>query len=100
MDKLYNYLMQKSMLRGKGSVATKHVTKMTRRLGKQAISIHCTRMQIEKEFRNMKSSAFGLGFEQSQSRLLRRLTILILLTTLASPMLLLLGLSVLLISKF
>ena len=67
---------------------------MTRRLGKQAVSIYRTRMQIEEEFRDMKSSAFGLGFEQSQSRLLRWLTILILLTTLASLMLLLIGLSV------
>ena len=68
--------------------------KMSRRLGKQAVAIYRTRMQIEEEFRDMKSSAFGLGFEQSQSRLLRRLTILILLATLASLILLLIGLSV------
>jgi hypothetical protein len=68
--------------------------KMTRRLGKQAVSIYRTRMQIEEEFRDIQSSAFGLGFEQSQSRLLRRLKILILLATVASLMLLLIGLSV------
>ena len=67
---------------------------MTRRLSKQAVSIYRTRMQIEEEFRDMKSSAFGLGFEQSQSRLLHRLKILILLATSASLMLLLIGLSV------
>jgi hypothetical protein len=67
---------------------------MTRRLGKQAVSIYQTLMQIEEEFKDMKSSAFGLGFEQSQSRLLRRLKILILLATLASLMLLLIDLSV------
>ena len=67
---------------------------MTRRLGKKAVSGYRTRMQIEEEFSDMKSSAFCLGFEQSQSRLLRRLKILILLATSASLMLLLIGLSV------
>jgi hypothetical protein len=51
-------------------------------------------MQIEEEFRDIKSSAFGLSFEQSQSRLLRRLKILILPVTLASLMLLLIDLTV------
>jgi hypothetical protein len=68
--------------------------KMTRRLGKQAVNIYRTRMQIEEEFRDIKSSAFDLGFEQSQSRLLRRLKIIILLATIASLILLLIGLSV------
>lgn len=67
---------------------------MARRLGKQAIPIYRTRMQIKEKSRGIKSSAFGLGFEQNQSRLVRSLKILILLATLASLMLLLLGLSV------
>jgi IS4 transposase len=71
---------------------------MTRRLGKQADSIYRTRMQIEEEFKDMKSSAFGLGFEQSQSRLLRRLKILILLATLASLRLLLIPIHIKLFS--
>jgi hypothetical protein len=73
-------------------MATILVTKMTRRLGKQAIPIYRTRMQIEEKFRGIKSSAFG--FEQNQSRLVRSLKILILLATLVSLMLLLLSLSV------
>jgi IS4 transposase len=67
---------------------------MTRRLGKQTVSIYRTRMQIEEEFKVMKSSAFGLGFEQSRSRLLRRLKILILQAILASLTLLIIGLPV------
>jgi hypothetical protein len=42
----------------------------------------------------MKSSAFGLGFERSQSRLLHWLKIIILLATIASFISLLIGLSV------
>lgn len=68
--------------------------KMTRQLGKQAVALYKTRMQIEEEFRDMKSSTFGLGFEQSQTKRLPRLRIIILLTTLASLLLLLIGLSV------
>ena len=68
--------------------------KMTRQLGKQAVALYKTRMQIEEEFRDMKSSTFGLGFEQSQTKQLARLKIIILLTTLASLLLLLIGLSV------
>lgn len=68
--------------------------KMTNSLGKKAVAIYRKRMQIEEEFRDMKSSAFGLCFEQSQSRILRRLTIIILMVTLASLVLLLIALSV------
>jgi hypothetical protein len=67
--------------------------KMSRRLGKQAVALYKKRMQIEEEFRDMKSGAFGLGFEQSQSKKLRRLKIIILLVTLASLLLIIIGLS-------
>jgi hypothetical protein len=66
---------------------------MTRQHGKQTVALYKTRMQIEKKFRDMKSSTFGLGFEQSQIKALPRLKIIILLTTLASLLLLLIGLS-------
>jgi hypothetical protein len=67
---------------------------MTRQLGKQAVALYKTRMQIEEGFRYMKSSTFGLGFEHSQTKPLPRLKIIILLTTLASLLLLLISLSV------
>ena len=51
-------------------------------------------MQIDEAIKDMKSSVFALGLEQSQSRLLRRLKILILSATIASLMSLLIGLSV------
>ena len=48
-------------------------------------------MQIEEGFRDMKSTRFGLGFEQNNSVKPARLSILILLTTLASLAVILLG---------
>jgi hypothetical protein len=49
-------------------------------------------MQIEEGFRDMKSRLYGLDFEQNKSTLKRRLTILILIATLASLVLMLVGL--------
>jgi hypothetical protein len=40
---------------------------MTRQLGKQAVALYKTPMQIEEEFRDMKSSTFDLGIEHSQT---------------------------------
>jgi hypothetical protein len=68
--------------------------KMTSKLAKQAVAIYRTRMQIEEEFRDMKSRLYGLGFEHNKSKLLRRLTLLILITTLACLVALLIGLTV------
>ncbi|MFD3322344.1 hypothetical protein [Alteromonas macleodii] len=48
-------------------------------------------MQIEEGFRDMKSTKFGLGYEQNKSVKKQRLTILVLLTTLASLVAILLG---------
>jgi hypothetical protein len=67
---------------------------MTRQLGKQAVALYKTCMQIEEELRDIKSSTFGLGFEHSQNKQLLRLKIIVLLTTLSSLFLLLIGLSV------
>lgn len=66
----------------------------SRSLAKQAVSIYRTRMQIEEGFRDMKSRLYGLGFEQNKSLLKRRLTLLILIATLASLVLMLVGLTV------
>jgi len=62
-------------------------------LGKRIVNIYRTRMQIEEGFRDMKSSRFGLGFEQNDTRQRNRMTILILLTTLANWVLMILGMA-------
>ena len=62
-----------------------------RTLSKQVVGIYRQRMQIEEGFRDMKSTRFGLGFEQNKSKKKSRLTILVLLTTLASVALILTG---------
>ena len=62
-------------------------------LAKQVVNIYRTRMQIEEGFRDMKSSRFGLGFEQNDTRQIKRMTILILLTTLANWILVILGMA-------
>jgi hypothetical protein len=50
---------------------------------KQTVSIYRKRIQIEEEFRDMKSRLYGLGFDYNKSKLLRRLAVLTLMTTLA-----------------
>jgi cell division protein FtsB len=67
---------------------------MSSKLAKQAVALYRTRMQIEEEFRDMKSRLYGLGFEQNNSKLQRRLAVLILITTLACLVALLIGLTV------
>ncbi len=62
-------------------------------LAKRIVTIYRTRMQIEEGFRDMKSSRFGLGFEQNGTRRITRMTILILLTTLANWILVILGMA-------
>ena len=68
--------------------------KMSSKLAKQAVAIYRTRMQIEEEFRDMKSRLYGLGFEHNKSKLQRRLVVLILIATLACFIALLIGLTV------
>ncbi|MGZ9899138.1 IS4 family transposase [Shewanella gaetbuli] len=62
-----------------------------RHLSKQVVAIYRQRMQIEEGFRDMKSTTFGLGYEQNKSVKKQRLIILILLTKLASLAAILLG---------
>jgi len=70
-----------------------------RTLSKQVVGIYRQRMQIEESFRDMKSTRFGLGFEQSKSTTTSRLTILMLLTTLASLILILSGMALFISGK-
>jgi len=64
---------------------------VNRHFSKRCVNAYKTRMQIEEGFRDMKSSRFGLGFEQNNTRKMDRLKNLILLTTLASMILILIG---------
>jgi hypothetical protein len=68
-------------------------------LARRVVNIYRTRMQIEEGFRDMKSRQYGLGFEQNKSQSTRRLSVLILLTTLASMVLTLTGIAVTLAKK-
>lgn len=70
-----------------------------RNLAKQVVSIYRQRMQIEEGFRDLKSTRFGLGFEQNKTGKKNRLTILVLLTTLASIVAILLGMSLVVSGK-
>lgn len=68
-------------------------------LGKRAVKIYKTRMQIEESFRDMKSHRYGLGYSTSLSQSKSRITILILLSTLAYLVALLTGWTVTLTNK-
>lgn len=59
----------------------------------QVASIYGKRMQIEESFRDLKSHRFGMGFEDSQTRDERRLSVLLLLNMLAGFAAWLLGLA-------
>lgn len=72
---------------------------VNRNLSKHVVAIYRQRMQIEEGFRDMKSARFGLGFEYSNSIKPDRVTILMLLTTLASLVLILLGIAVFIAKK-
>ena len=53
------------------------------RSASQLIAAYARRMQIEEAFRDLKSHRYGMGFEDSLSRQRERLTVLLLLQTLA-----------------
>ncbi|WJG09733.1 IS4 family transposase [Aliiglaciecola sp. LCG003] len=65
----------------------------TKSLGKKIVAIYRLRMQIEEEFRDIKSSLFGLGFEHHKSRYIHRIAVLILIATLASILANIIGLA-------
>jgi len=62
-----------------------------RQLAKRLVKIYRLRMEIEEGFRDMKSKQYGQGFEYNKTKILKRLSVLILLTTLAHWLLMHLG---------
>lgn len=63
----------------------------THKLAKRVVGIYKTRMQIEEGFRDMKSHRYGLGFDINLSKLKRRISVLVLLSTLANLVATLIG---------
>lgn len=59
----------------------------------QVVAMYGKRMQIEESFRDLKSHRYGMGFEDSQTREPRRLSVLLLLNMLAGFAAWLLGLA-------
>lgn len=64
----------------------------SRTLAKKVVAIYRTRMQIEEEFRDMKSRQYGLGFGQNKTKVLHRLKVLIFLASFANIVLTIVGL--------
>lgn len=60
-------------------------------IGKKVVNIYQTRMQVEEGFRDMKSHRYGLGFDINLSQQKKRISILILLTTLSALVTTLIG---------
>lgn len=69
------------------------------KIAKKVVSIYQTRMQIEESFRDMKSHRFGMGFDTNLSKQKQRITVLILLTTLANLVTTLIGWTVVTANK-
>jgi hypothetical protein len=60
----------------------------------QIVKIYHQRMQIEEAFRDHKSSQFGLGMEQHRTKSQSRLSVIVLIGTLAHNILILMGIMV------
>ncbi|NRA60954.1 MAG: hypothetical protein HRU25_08570 [Psychrobium sp.] len=67
--------------------------KQTNSLGRRAVAIYRTRMQIEEVFRDMKSAIFELGYNASKSYKVKCLAALLFLNLIASLVLILLGMA-------
>lgn len=65
--------------------------KETSKLAAQAVKIYKTRMQIEEGFRDNKSVRFGLGFKLNRTKIIKRLQLLLLIASLATLVLWILG---------
>ena len=59
----------------------------------QVVQLYAGRMQIEQTFRDLKNHKWGMGLENSQTRVLKRMSILILIGALLSYALWLIGLA-------
>lgn len=64
-----------------------------KQLARRTTKIYRLRMEIEEGFRDMKSHQFGQGFEYNKTTNINRLSILILLTTIAHWLLMAIGLA-------
>ena len=64
-----------------------------KQLAKRVMKIYRLRMQIEEGFRDMKSHQFGQGFEHNKTTKMSRLSILILLSSIAHWLLMAIGLA-------
>lgn len=58
---------------------------------KKSVQVYQTRMQIEESFRDMKSTKFGMGFEHNSTYKLKRMSLLVMMTTLVEMVFVLLG---------
>ncbi|MBV1907759.1 MAG: IS4 family transposase [Kangiellaceae bacterium] len=63
-----------------------------RKLAKKVVAIYRTRMQIEEEFRDMKSRQYGLGLGENKTKDRHRLSVLIFLASFANIVLTIVGL--------
>ena len=68
-------------------------------LARRLVKIYRLRMQIEEGFRDMKSRQYGLGLEHNKTKQINRLSVLVLLTTLAHWILMNLGMMAKLANK-
>jgi len=66
---------------------------ITSALAKRAVKIYGLRMQIEEGFRDMKSRRYGQGFEYNKTTQIKRLGLLVMLTSIAHWLLMLFGLT-------
>jgi len=62
-----------------------------RSFAKKCVQIYQTRMQIEESFRDMKSTKFGMGFEHNGTYKLKRMNLLVMMTTLVEMVFVVLG---------
>ena len=68
--------------------------KQGQQLAKRVVKVYRFRMQIEEGFRDMKSHRFGQGFEYNKTRSTKRLSILVLLTSIAHWLLMAIGFAI------
>jgi hypothetical protein len=78
------------LLIAKPTITFRHLS----RLPNKVVAIYSQRMQIEEGFRDVKSPLFGLGFGMHQTRSARLIEILLMITMLASLVMLACGLKV------
>lgn len=61
-------------------------------LAKRMVKVYAARMQIELSFRDTKNIQYGIGFSANRTKKIERLTVLLLLATISSLILMIIGL--------